>query len=73
MQYVIYFRQIAAQNLLLLIKVAKGIVEPKHEKRWQQICRVLCRSLFTTNFVEFSGISLAIIISKKVLEFFMAL
>ena len=46
----------ALGNLL----VAKGIVEPKHQKRWPQNCRVLHRSLFTTRFVEFSGISVVI-------------
>ena len=41
-------------------KVAKGIVQPKLQKLWMQLCRVLRRSLCTTNFVEFSGISVVI-------------
>ena len=42
------------------IKVAKGIVQPKFYKRWPQLCRVLRRSLLTTIFDEFSGISVVI-------------
>jgi len=52
--------QNASSKRTCLLKVAKGIVEPKHQKQWPQICRVLRRSLFTTHLVEFSGISVVI-------------
>jgi len=42
------------------IKVAKGIVQPKFYKRCPKLCRVLRRSLLTTIFDEFSGISVVI-------------
>ena len=45
---------------LTLSVVAKGIVQPKFYKRWPQLCRVLRRSLLTTIFDEFSGISVVI-------------
>jgi len=41
-------------------KVAKGIFQPKLQKRWPQLCRVLRRSLFTTKFVQFSRIIVVI-------------
>jgi len=44
----------------LVVKVAKGIVQLKFYKRWPQLCRVLRRSLLTTIFDEFSGISVVI-------------
>jgi len=42
------------------LQVAKGIVEPKLQKRWPQLCRNLRRSLFWTNYVEFSWICVVI-------------
>ena len=42
------------------IKVAKGIVQPMFYKRWPQLCQVLRRSLLTTIFDKFSGISIVI-------------
>jgi len=44
----------------LWFKVMKGIVQPKLQKRWPQFCWSLRRSLSTTNFVGFSGISVVI-------------
>jgi len=44
----------------IFARVFQGIVQPKFYKRWPQLCRVLRRSLFTTNFVQFSGISVVI-------------
>ena len=42
------------------VKAGLGIVENKVQKRWPQLCRVLRRSIFTTNFVEFSWICVVI-------------
>jgi len=52
--------QVRKTNWISIFKVAKGIVEPKLQKRWPQLCRNLRRSLFSTNFVEFSWICVVI-------------
>jgi len=41
-------------NNRTVFKVAKGIVENKHQEPWPQLCWELRRSLFTTNLVDFS-------------------